>query len=92
MTKTTIIKHEHQKSFIDVRVSKKCCNAIVECIEVCHGIRVIFYGRYEYNATSNSYVRIPDWNETHVFKTQGDAYSFLLDLDMELTEAELAAC
>jgi hypothetical protein len=92
MTKTTIVKHEHQKSFIDVRVSKKCCKAIAEDIAKFYGLKVIFYGRYEYNATANSYVRIPERDETHVFKTQGDAYSFLLDLYMELTEAELAAC
>ena len=87
---TTIINHNH-KSTNGIRISKKKCAELAEAVSYIHNVNVTFYGRYEWDATGKSYVRIAERDEMHAFKTQTEAYFFMGDLDWELTKAEQAA-
>lgn len=86
MTNLTTIKHEHTANF--VRTNKAKIQGLAESINLVHGVNVKFYGRHEYDATRNCYVKLPDKGEMHVFETQTDAYFFLLDVLAELDNAE----
>ena len=87
----TTINHKHENGY-GIRISKKKCNDLADYITECLEYRVMFYGRYEFDATSKSYVRIFDRNELHVFETQGDAYWFFGSILRELSDAESIAC
>lgn len=87
---TTTINHKHE-STNGIRISKKKCVDLAEAVSYLHNVNVTFYGRYEWDATGKSYVRIAERDEMHAFKTQTEAYFFMGDLEWELHEAELAA-
>ena len=89
-TMTTTINHNH-KSTNGIRISKKKCVELAEAVSYIHDVTVTFYGRYEWNASGKSYVRIAERDELHAFKTQAEAYFFMSDLEWELTKAEQAA-
>ena len=86
----TTINHKHENGY-GIRTSKKQCNTIADNITDLFNYRVMFYGSYEYDATSKSYVRVFASNELHAFDTQTDAYWFLANLFSELSDAESIA-
>ena len=86
---TTTINHKHE-STNGIRISKKKCAELAEAVSYIHNVNVAFYGRYEWDATGKSYVRIAERDELHAFRTQAEAYFFMSDLEWELTQAEQA--
>lgn len=80
----TVIKHESNR--LGLRTSTKTCDNKVELIEMLYGVKVTFYGRYQYDCTSKCHVMLNDKNELHVFENNTDAYSFLCDIYTELGE------
>lgn len=64
-----------------IRISKKTCNEAAEVLGA------TFYGRDEWDCSGKVYVKLND--ELHTFKTNGDAFDWMMDIINSIDELGL---
>ncbi len=90
-TTSTLTTIKHESADLGLHTSYQSIRNSIDTLCMIRGLEVVFYGRHEYDATANVYVKIPERNELHVFKNNTDAKGFIDQLFWEAeTKGEFA--